>query len=130
MYSYGDSSIASPICQEGQSERTFPILAFSSDFSSFSQFLPNFPLFFPIFPLFPDFWQFFHCQGGTLPPLPLYGYTTVCAWRVDSAIDSYILLNDVFCFLRGYCTPDHFFDCLCIFLKNCNTLVTSKIYFL
>ena len=26
----GDSSVASPICQEGQSERNFPIFAFSS----------------------------------------------------------------------------------------------------
>ena len=32
--------------------------------------------------------------------------------------------------LRGYCTPDQFFDCLCIVFKNCNTLVTSKICFL
>ena len=32
--------------------------------------------------------------------------------------------------LRGYCTPDQFFDCLCIFLKNYNTLVASKICFL
>ena len=32
--------------------------------------------------------------------------------------------------LRGYCTPDHFCDYLCIFLKNYNTLVTSKICFL
>ena len=32
--------------------------------------------------------------------------------------------------LRGYCTPDHFIDCLCIFLKNYNTFVTSKICFL
>ena len=32
--------------------------------------------------------------------------------------------------LRGYCTPDQFFDCLCIFLKSYNTLVTSKICFL
>ena len=31
--------------------------------------------------------------------------------------------------LRGYCTPDLFCDCLGIFLKNYNTLVTSKIYF-
>ena len=49
------SSVASPICQEGQSERTFPIFAFSSglflfllDFSwffpSFSWFLANFSL--------------------------------------------------------------------------------------
>ena len=34
--------------------------------------------------------------------------------------------------LRGYCTSslDQFCNCLCIFLKNCNTLVTSKIMFL
>ena len=32
--------------------------------------------------------------------------------------------------LRGYCTPDHFCDCLYIFLKNYNSLVTSKICFL
>ena len=32
--------------------------------------------------------------------------------------------------LRGYCIPDQFFDCLCLFLKNYNTLVTSKICFL
>ena len=31
---------------------------------------------------------------------------------------------------RGYCTPDQFCDCLCNFLKNCSTLVTSKISFL
>ena len=31
--------------------------------------------------------------------------------------------------LRGYCTPGQFLDCFCIFLKNCNTLVTSKICF-
>ena len=30
------------------------------------------------------------------------------------------------CF-RGYCTPDQFCDCLCIWLKNYNTLVTGKI---
>ena len=32
--------------------------------------------------------------------------------------------------LRGYCTPSQFLDCFCIFLKNYNTLVTSKICFL
>ena len=39
------SSVASPICQEGQSERTFPILPFLHDFSSFSLIFPDcFPL--------------------------------------------------------------------------------------
>ena len=55
------SSIASPICQEGQSERTFPIFAFSS---RFFLFFPDF------FPLFPDFWQIFHCQGWHSAPPP------------------------------------------------------------
>ena len=32
--------------------------------------------------------------------------------------------------LRGYCTPGQFLDCFCIFVKNYNTLVTSKICFL
>ena len=32
--------------------------------------------------------------------------------------------------LRGYCTLDQFCDCLCTFLKNHSTLVTSKICFL
>ena len=30
----------------------------------------------------------------------------------------------------NWCTPNQFCDCLCIFLKNYNTLVTSKICFL
>ena len=63
------SSIASPICQEGQSERNFPIFAFSSRFF----------LFFPDFPraLFPDFWQIFRCQGWYSAPLATHcGYAT------------------------------------------------------
>ena len=65
------SSVASPICQEGQSERTFPIFAFSSRFSSF---FPDFCLFFPIFLFFPRFFpifgKFFAVRGGILPPPP------------------------------------------------------------
>ena len=41
-----NSSVASPICQEGQSERTFPIFAFSS---RFFLFFPDFSWFSPIF---------------------------------------------------------------------------------
>ena len=37
--------------------------------------------------------------------------------------------SHIFC-LRGYCTLDQFCDCLCIFLNNYNTLVTSKMCFL
>ena len=48
------SSVASSICQEGQSERTFPIFAFSSWFF----------LFFP-----PRFLAFFRCQGWHPAPV-------------------------------------------------------------
>ena len=68
------SWIASPISQEGQSERTF---------QCFLPFLPIFPLFpnFPILiPIFPDFWPIFCCQGGT--PLPLYWLRP---WRVGQS---------------------------------------------
>ena len=51
-----NSSVASPICQEGQSERNFQIFAFSSRFS------PDFSWFFP------DFWPFFRCQGWHSAP--------------------------------------------------------------
>ena len=64
----GTSSVASPICQEGQSERTFPIFAFSSQFFLF---FPNFPDFFL------NFGNFFAVRDGTLPP-PCHpiGYAT------------------------------------------------------
>ena len=52
------SSVANPICQEGQSERTFPIFAFSSRFSLF-------------FPDFSRFFCFFLLSGVALcPPWP------------------------------------------------------------
>ena len=54
------SRVASPICQEGQSERTFPIFAFSSRLSSFSPIFPDFSLIFG---------KFFAVRGGTLPSL-------------------------------------------------------------
>ena len=50
------SSVASPICQEGQSEKTFPTLPL------FPDFFPLFPDFLPIFP------NFFSVKRGTLPP--------------------------------------------------------------
>ena len=55
------SSIASPICQEGQSERTFPIFAF---YSLFFLFFLIFPSFFLIFSLFPDFWHILMSRGA------------------------------------------------------------------
>ena len=65
------SSVASPICQEGQSERTFPNFASSSRFSAF---FPWFPLFFPILAIF-------RCQrwhsAGSCPPCTPSGDATV-----------------------------------------------------
>ena len=63
------SSVASPICQDRQSERTFPIFSFSSQF---------FPLFFLIFSLiFPILAIFCAVKGGILPPpWPPGGYGT------------------------------------------------------
>ena len=61
------SSVASPICQEGQSERNFPSFAFSF---RFFLFFPYFPWIFPdFFLIFPDFWQYFCCQGWHSAPL-------------------------------------------------------------
>ena len=62
---------------------------------------------------------------------------TLMPFIVDKGhvIDLYIahsikVLGDHLDPLRGYCTPGQFLDCVCIFLKNYNTLVTSKICFL
>ena len=97
------SSIASPICQEGQSERTFPIFAFSCNCSFFPIF-PDFPLFFP------DFWQIFHCQGGHSTPLPRTGYTIAHYFgcRMDKVLWKY-KLNHHQCFKkRGKIQPFSF----------------------
>ena len=60
-------SVYGPICQEGQSERTFPVFAVSSRFFLFS---PIFPLFF-LSPDFVRFWAIFFAHGqGALCPLP------------------------------------------------------------
>ena len=67
------SSVASPICQEGQSGRNFPIF-------------PLFSRFFVIFsPNFLDFWQIFAVRGGTLPPLPPQ-WLRHCAYKLQSVI--------------------------------------------
>ena len=70
----GISSVARPLCQEVQSERTFSIFAFP-DFSSFSRFSPIFPSLSLFVPLFPDFWQIFAVTGHPASPLPP-GYAT------------------------------------------------------
>ena len=69
-----NSSVASPICQERQSERTFLILAFASWIFLFFSIFPWLFLSFP--PLFPIFDTFFTVKGGTLPPCPYTGYAT------------------------------------------------------
>ena len=51
----------SPICQEGQSERTFRIFPLFPNFSLFSQF----------FPLLPNFWQIFAARRGQGHSAPL-----------------------------------------------------------
>ena len=75
-------SVASPICQEGQRERNFPIFAFSSRFflffPDFSWFSPDFSWFFPIFGKF-------SLSGVALcPPCHPNGYATahneLCQW--------------------------------------------------
>ena len=60
------SSPASPICQEGQSERTFLILPFLPDFFLISPYFSWFYLLFP--PSFPEFWQISPCQRGHSAP--------------------------------------------------------------
>ena len=70
------SSEASHICQEGQSERTFPIFAFYSRFFFF------FPDFFPIFG------KFFTVRGGTLPPLDPPVATPLIVWQTLSKISA------------------------------------------
>ena len=74
------SSVASPICQEGQSERTFPILAFSSRFFLF----------------FPDFSRFlakFLLSGVALcPPLHPQWLRHWCGWEAVRVIHEILLL--------------------------------------
>ena len=69
------SSVASSICQEGQSERNFPMFAFSS---RFFLFFPDFSWFFPDFSwFFPRFLANFSLSGVALcPPCHPYGYAT------------------------------------------------------
>ena len=72
------SGVASPLCQEGQSERTFPTLSLSRNshppppppfpsFPYFSDFSPLFPNFSP----FSRFWHFFSLSRRALCPCPL-----------------------------------------------------------
>ena len=49
---------------------------------------------------------------------------------LENHVQTRLGMDFLFFNLRGYCTPGQFLDCFCIFLKNYNTLVTSKICFL
>ena len=84
------SSVDSPICREGRSERTFPIFSLFLDFPLFSQFFHPPPyLFFFFLSLslyfsyfFPDFEQILTCQKGHSSPCHLLatplGYYCCC----------------------------------------------------
>ena len=93
-----DSSVASLICLEGQSERNFPIFAFSSRFFLF------FPDFSPIFPDFSPIFGKFSLSGVALcPPCHPSGYATaprstpLCPH--PHAQDSYSENKRYFCFI-------------------------------
>ena len=84
------SSVASPVCQEGQSERTFPIFAFSSRFFLF------FTRFFLIFPSFSRFLANFSLSRvGLCPPWPPSGYATVN--NIDCALMGYAIVSHLSC---------------------------------
>ena len=88
------SSIASPICQEGQSERTFPI------FPLFLDLFPIVPLFFLIFPSFSWFLTiFFHCQGGALTPLPLHWLRHWNEYKLLSVISVIFIFFIIFIYI-------------------------------
>ena len=68
---------------------------------------------------------FLRLYNGTCIPKP---DTKICLYRYHCHHRrAQCFLSEL---LRGYCTPGQFLDCFCIFLKNYNTLVTSKICFL
>ena len=81
------NSVASPICQEGQSERTFPILVFYSRFffffSIFSWFFLSFPRFFLFSPIFDNFSL---SRGALCTLAPYTGYATVCISEYSGVI--------------------------------------------
>ena len=84
------SSVESPVCQEGQSERTFPIFAFSS------RFFLSFPIFPDFFPSFSRYLANFSLSGVALCPLdppvatPLYN-------NIDFALMGYAILSNLSC---------------------------------
>ena len=53
-------------------------------------------------------------------------------WQLDFWTSDFSYFKNVskFIILRGYCTPDQFFDCLCIFLKKLHHIGNKKGMFL
>ena len=96
------SSVASPICQEGQKERTFPISTFSSQFlhffSIYSWFFPSFSQFFLSLS---RFLTIFRCQG-----CPYTGYATEGRWKIENGRrKSYQMRRGSFFFFFFYFSP-------------------------
>ena len=89
-YSVTHSSVASPICREGQSEKTFPIFCL---FFPISPPFPGFSWFFPIFS------NFFAIRGGTLPPLHPHRFSEISTLIVTKA-KIYIGLLSNICYLQ------------------------------
>ena len=96
-------SVASPICQEEQSERNFPVLAFSSRFVLFFPgfFFPDFPRFFLILFSFSRFLANFSLSEVALcPPCHPSGYATasvvlpmVKIWHLSGEFDQHVLFR-------------------------------------
>ena len=78
------SSVASSICQEGQSEKT-------PDFSSFPRFRPAFSLFSPSFS---QFLATFCCQGGGEPIDPQWLSYWVLAYKRNDILNIHIKFKD------------------------------------
>ena len=72
--------------------------------------------------LFISYFQVAQQAGRSMHKSTLSNNDNFCSFVIEYHWCIYLLL-------RGYCTPGQFLDCFCIFLKNYNTLVTSKICF-
>ena len=142
------SNVTNLICQEVQIERIFPIFAFSSrfsplypDFSLFSWFLAILSIAIAMFINSNDdniISKFIktqqarakaECQKGEEMWRSAIGNSQKRVAKTQSTKGMWKKVC-IRILLRGYCTPGQFLDCFCIFLKNYNTLVTSKICFL
>ena len=104
------SSVASPISQEGQSERNFPVFAVSSRFflffSRFVLILSWLFLFFPDFSRFPRFLANFSLSGVALcPPCHPRGYATADSMYIFGLFTYFFRKRQfcLFCFVLFCC---------------------------